>query len=222
MRSSVSKNARSSSVRDDRAQRPIASSAVHPKISAAPAFHDRTRPSRSKSTIADRRRVDERAVVLVRVLDLLELRGLLERGRRLVRERAQDLQALCVRAKPVGRVVGPDVADAAAAAVRAAGRTASGSATRTGRGRRAASCSRPAGRAGLRAPSMREQEAALDRRTRAAAAARARRPQSGTPMFSPSSKPGLRRPCGETRRRRAAARRPSRSRAPPRSRCRPA
>ena len=92
-----------------------------------------------------RRRVDQRAVVLVGVLDLLELRRLLERGRRLVRERAQDLQALGVRAQAVDRVVGPDVADAVRRGVRAAGRTASGSATRTGRGRRAASCSPTAG-----------------------------------------------------------------------------
>ena len=63
-----------------------------------------------------RRSVDQRAVVLVRVLDLLELRGLLERGRRLVRKRAEDLQPLGVRPQPVGRIVGPDVADAAAAA----------------------------------------------------------------------------------------------------------
>src|SRR4051812_44510751 len=40
----------------------------------------------------DRRGVDQRAMVLIGVLDLLELRRLLQRGRRLVRERAQDLQ----------------------------------------------------------------------------------------------------------------------------------
>ena len=56
-------------------------------------------------------------MVLVRVLDLLELRGLLERGRRLVREGAEDLQAVGVGAQPVDRIVGPDVADPARAAI---------------------------------------------------------------------------------------------------------
>ncbi len=55
--------------------------------------------------------------MLVGVLDLLELRRLLERGRRLVGERAEDLQAIRVGPEPVGGVVGPDVADAARTAV---------------------------------------------------------------------------------------------------------
>ena len=57
------------------------------------------------------------AMVLVRVLDLLELGRLLERRRRLVGERAQDLQPVGIRQQPIDRVVGPDVADPAAAAV---------------------------------------------------------------------------------------------------------
>ena len=56
-------------------------------------------------------------MVLVGILDLLELRGLLERGRRLVRKGAQDLQPVGVGAQPVDRIVGPDVADPAGAAV---------------------------------------------------------------------------------------------------------
>ena len=98
-------------------KRPIASSAVQPKISVAPAFHERTRPVEVE--VDDRRRgaLDQRAMVLVGVLDLLELRCLLERRRRLVGERAQDLKPLGVRKETVDRVVRPDVADPAAATV---------------------------------------------------------------------------------------------------------
>ena len=189
MRSSVSRNAGSSSSGTIGLTRPIASSAVQPKISAAPPFHERTRPSRSKSTIA----VGE-ASISARWCSYAfwissNCDGLLERGRRLVRERAQDLQPLGVRAQPVGRVVDPDVADAAAAAVRAAERTASRSATRTGRARRAASCS-PRGAPGApRAPPRAGSRSSRRRRTRAGAAARARRRTAATPMFSPSAKP---------------------------------
>ena len=65
----------------------------------------------------DRRRVDQRAVVLVGVLNLVELRRMVESSGRLVRERAQDLQALGVGTQPVVRVVGPDVADPTTAPV---------------------------------------------------------------------------------------------------------
>ena len=117
MRSSVSKNDGSSSSGTIGLRRPIASSAVQPKISAAPPFHDADTAVEVEVDDRSRRGVDQRAVVLVRVLDLLELRRVLERGRRLVRERPQDLQPLGVGPQPVGRVVGPDVADAPAAPV---------------------------------------------------------------------------------------------------------
>ena len=61
--------------------------------------------------------VDQRAVMFVRSLDLVELSGLLERGRGLVRERPQDLEALRVGAQAVEGVVGPDIADPATATV---------------------------------------------------------------------------------------------------------
>ena len=113
--------------------------------------------------------------MLVRVLDLLELRRLLERRRRLVREGAEDLQPLCVRAQPVERVVGPDVADARDRAGRAAGRRASGSARRGVRGRRAASGSRRAGPAGACVRLRAGAGSSPRRRTRAGAGARAGR-----------------------------------------------
>ena len=62
----------------------------------------------------DGRGLDQRALVLMRLLDQLELRGLLERRHRLVRERPQNAQALRLGEQPVLRVVRPDVADAAA------------------------------------------------------------------------------------------------------------
>ena len=95
--------------RADAADHLLGAPAEHLRRAGVPRAHA---PVEVEVDDRNRRGLDQRALVLVRLLDQLELRCLLERGHRLVRERAQDAQALGLGQQAVLRIVRPDVADA--------------------------------------------------------------------------------------------------------------
>ncbi len=168
----------------------------------------------------DGRGVDQRAVVFVGVLDLLELRRLLEGRHRLVREGSEDLQAVRVGPQSVDRIVGPDVADPAGSPV-----VQRHEQPMVLPGVRPAPVELRAvagvdGSAGSSAPLRAGAGSSPRSRTRVEATARARRRRAGR-RCSGRCRSRPQPQCSGDLRHSAAARRPCRNQALPRSRCTP-